>query len=484
MTVSHSSSLCFCSLTQHVAIILFSGLGSIEIAQESLSVGIGALAGSTIMLLTVPWGLSVYVGRVDIKNGKLNYTKKPKLTTDVGFVKSLSTTGVAVTDEIRHGSFIMALTTIPYFLIQIPALFMHGPTEEVADGEHWWSLAAFLVCLVGLFLYMRLQLRFSAEGQDKDRRIAIAKKTLQKGKMSLKGIVKSTIEDFQRKHPAFVPMGGEYSSLNQTPHESFEPPPPEIVDMLKGIMSDAFHAYDRDGNGTLEKSEIRVFLKDFHEDIDEKEIMAIQKKMDTDADDVISLDEFIYLAYYLIMFSHVNDTAASTNGPIVRTGSTRSEVVDSIFSEGGEGEEEEEIPEDFTALSPEDQQRAIKLRAFKMLAIGTLMVVYFSDPMVDVMQEIAVRANISPFYVSFVLAPLASNASEVVASMFYAAKKTRKTMTVSQSALIGAACTNNTFWYVELPYVPCIIVHCFFWQWKRADDGQKPMTWNMYRTCA
>ena len=68
--------------------------------------------------------------------------------------------------------------------------------------------------------------------------------------------------------------------------------------------------------------------------------------------------------------------------------------------------------------------------------------------MVDVMQEIAVRVNISPFYVSFVLAPLASNASEVVASMFYAAKKTRKTMTVSLSALEGAACMNNTFWCV------------------------------------
>ncbi len=44
MTVAHQKS----------AIILFSGLGSIDVAQESLSVGIGALAGSTIMLLTVP----------------------------------------------------------------------------------------------------------------------------------------------------------------------------------------------------------------------------------------------------------------------------------------------------------------------------------------------------------------------------------------------------------------------------------------------
>jgi hypothetical protein len=35
------------------AIILFSGLGDLETAQDTLSVGVGALAGSTIMLLTM-----------------------------------------------------------------------------------------------------------------------------------------------------------------------------------------------------------------------------------------------------------------------------------------------------------------------------------------------------------------------------------------------------------------------------------------------
>ena len=46
---------------------------------------------------------------------------------------------------------------------------------------------------------------------------------------------------------------------------------------------------------------------------------------------------------------------------------------------------------------------------------------------------------------SFILAPLASNASEFIASYFYALKKTKKTITISLSALEGAACMNNTF---------------------------------------
>lgn len=48
------------------AIVLFSGLGSKDEVQTQVAVGVGALAGSTIMLLTIPWFLSVYAGRVDL----------------------------------------------------------------------------------------------------------------------------------------------------------------------------------------------------------------------------------------------------------------------------------------------------------------------------------------------------------------------------------------------------------------------------------
>ena len=122
-------------------------------------------------------------------------------------------------------------------------------------------------------------------------------------------------------------------------------------------------------------------------------------------------------------------------------------MLNNIFEGGEEGgqEEEEEVPEDITSLPPHEQQRIIKQRAFTMLAIGTTLVLIFSDPMVDVMQEIASRAGLNSFYVAFVLAPLASNASEVIASQYYAAKKTRKTITVSLTALEGAASMNNTF---------------------------------------
>ena len=437
-----------------IAIILFSGLGSIEDAQETLSVGVGALAGSTIMLLTVPWALSVYGGRVDLLPGsnKPNYMGKPKLTTPKAKLSDEYTkTGIAITTSVQRGGIIMVLTTIPYFLIQVPALFLHGPTEEVASGEHWWSFSGLIVCLLGLTYYMHLQLVQSKEGEDKDKRIAVMKKVLNKGELSLAGVLGATIRSEKADGAS---NGGQYSSLSGTDASSPLYPPPHIAEYLKDVLLDAFKAYDNNGNGQLERAEIQMFFKDFHERISDEDMDNYFKLADSDGDGTVSFHEFIGLTYNLIV-SH--DQQHNT-----RLSNTKQELVDNLFGakskpgktnedgadddDGIGGEEEEEIPEEFHDLSPDEQQVAIKKRAFQMLALGTIMVVYFSDPMVDVMQEIAVRAHLSPFYVSFVLAPLASNASEVLASQYYASKKTRKTITVSLSALEGAASMNNTFW--------------------------------------
>ena len=132
---------------------------------------------------------------------------------------------------------------------------------------------------------------------------------------------------------------------------------------------------------------------------------------------------------------------SSSKARATRSAKTAQVILESAFAE----QEHEEVPAEFTDLSPDEQQAAIKKRAFWMLLLGVVMVSIFSDPMVDVMQEIANRAGLSPFYVSFVLAPLASNASEVISSQYYASKKTRKTITVGLTALEGAACMNNTF---------------------------------------
>merc|ERR1712209_18234 len=106
---------------------------------------------------------------------------------------------------------------------------------------------------------------------------------------------------------------------------------------------------------------------------------------------------------------------------------------------------EDEDQEDEADISPEEQQKRIKQRAFSMMGLGTLLVVVFSDPAVDLLSRMGAILNVSSFYVSFLLAPMASNASELVAAANYAAKKTMKSMTTSLSTLEGAGVMNNCF---------------------------------------
>uniref|UniRef100_A0A7S0AGX5 EF-hand domain-containing protein n=1 Tax=Minutocellus polymorphus TaxID=265543 RepID=A0A7S0AGX5_9STRA len=427
------------------AIILFSGLGDIEQAQETLSVGVGALAGSIIMLLTVPWAFSVMSGRVDITaEGTLNYLGKPKLSPNQDMRQTLFMTGVALNKEVQHGGIIMVLTTIPYFLIQVPALFLHGPAEEVAEGEKYWALGGLVICLIGFVSYLVLQLRISKKGTDKLKRVAIMKKLLTDGKVSLSGALVDTVKMHGGPQLGGSPStSGGYQSLTDSSNGTKWYPPPETKEYLKEILNESFMKYDKDKNSLLDKSECHVFLSDFHEDISDREVDTIFSRYDVDNSGAINEEEFLGMVYHIILMQ-IEKEQGSESQIIPETGGA---ILNNMFEGGQEGqeEEEEEVPEDITSLPPHEQQRIIKKRAFIMLAIGTTLVLIFSDPMVDVMQEIASRAGLNSFYVAFVLAPLASNASEVIASQYYAAKKTRKTITVSLTALEGAASMNNTF---------------------------------------
>jgi Ca2+/H+ antiporter len=126
-----------------------------------------------------------------------------------------------------------------------------------------------------------------------------------------------------------------------------------------------------------------------------------------------------------------------------------------------DGDEEEDVPPDLADLPHEEQQRIIKMRAFMLTSLGTLLVLVFSDPTIALMTEIGDRMSISPFYVAFVLAPIASNASELVAAKDMALKRTAKHQENAMKVLEGAACMNNTFclatllvlvWLRELPW--------------------------------
>ena len=73
------------------------------------------------------------------------------------------------------------------------------------------------------------------------------------------------------------------------------------------------------------------------------------------------------------------------------------------------------------------------------MAISTFIVTLVSDPMVDVISNVGKKMGISAFYVSFVVTPFASNASEVIAGLLFARKKTTESISLTLATLHGAS---------------------------------------------
>ena len=134
------------------AMVLFSGLG--KNAQSQLSVGMGALAGSTIMLLTVPWFLSILAGRVDIKAGECVY-KVPKGQRKLTPGGGLSDSGITCEKAVPNSCKIMLATSLSYIIMQAPAMTKpkdhptnQGGPEQQIPHEHAISLVGLCCCVV------------------------------------------------------------------------------------------------------------------------------------------------------------------------------------------------------------------------------------------------------------------------------------------------------------------------------------------------
>lgn len=111
-----------------------------------------------------------------------------------------------------------------------------------------------------------------------------------------------------------------------------------------------------------------------------------------------------------------------------------------------EGEEDEEEDEEEEMPDVGNMTRGqIYAKSLFLILFGVGVVTVFSDPMVTILSTLGDRMGISPFYVSFIVTPLVSNASELISSLVFAGKRTKKSITMTFSTLLGAASMNNTF---------------------------------------
>lgn len=423
------------------AIVIFSGMG--PDAQKQITVGIGALAGSTVMLLTVPWVLCLFGGRVNINaDGTYNYVrdKSNPEWKKIDPPNRFRGAGVRCGSLIGYNAKVMLVTLVSFLIVQIPAMVKHCAKTDTIEECNSPPVAALIGAIVSILLfcfYLWDQARIANNDEAKEGKIdELRRKALDKGLMSISGLF--PVDEIRDRD-------GDIAIEKDSKR-------------FKNFLRPFFRKYDVDGNEELSVEELELLLRDMGEKPTKQQVEDIFNKVDTDRSGAISFAEFTEMmcdilenASSLRPTSSVGSIHVGEQQPLLNKESSREvggkEKKDEAEAEDEDedGEEEPEVPEDLVHLSPKQQQTRILIRSFATMGAGVFLVLFFSDPMVDVLSDLGDRINVSPFFVAFVLAPLASNASELIAAYSYSQKKTEKSMTISFSSLIGAACMNNTF---------------------------------------
>ena len=497
------------------AIVLFSGMG--PNAQQQLSVGVGALAGSTVMLLTIPWFLAVLAGRVDLDGtGSPRYRIGSRRNgvggggrrlTKQGLWPALLGTGVGVGPKLALNAKMMFLTSLGYLIIQVPAFVLESDGDNargIEAGEHTYALVGLIVCFGAFGLYLFYEVKFANTTHLVDN---ATRKAINQNLLSLSGAFAdvdalnalsrhasvSSVNLPEVFRSSISGGSGSNSVASTLARRTGLGLPPKRADTfsdenteallrdpadarLRTFLRTYFRLYDRDKSGSIDAHEFKSLLKDLNVRVSPAGANALLAEADTDHNGKLNYNEFVAVILYYIHDAKNNPYNAALSAPSVSkllsvnmpgsmgaigSAASASEIDTAAakplltmvggeedLSEPEEEEEEEEepeLPEDIAEQPVEKQKRALLMRSLWMMGVGTVFVLLFSDPMVDVLDSLGQRAGVPPFYVAFILAPLASNASELIAAYKYALKKTRYSINISLSTLEGAAIMNNTF---------------------------------------
>ncbi|KAK8503590.1 hypothetical protein V6N13_009808 [Hibiscus sabdariffa] len=379
-------------------LILVSGLsGTAETAQDQVSVGMGLLAGSTVMLLTVIWGSCVIVGRCDLRDS---------FAVDGTNTKGFHPTETGVSTDIWtcYAARIMAISIIPFVIVQLPQAL------NSTSGRHLAVLIALVISVSMLVSYCVYQV-FQPWVQR--RRLAYVKH-----KHVISGILRHL------KKQAF----GKLLTDDGEPNT-------EIIRKL-------FHAIDENHDGALSHSELKALIIGIRfEEIDLDKDDAVRKVMldfDTSHDSLVQEEEFIKGITKWIL------EAKQTGGAHFEPTAGTFKFFDRFHQETkrehallGSEEQSDEVVEHV------ENPRWISFKAVLMLLLGTLIAAAFADPLVDVVDNFSTATSIPSFFISFIALPLATNSSEAVSAIIFASRKKQRTASLTFSELYGAVTMNN-----------------------------------------
>ncbi|KAI6687240.1 hypothetical protein NL676_024068 [Syzygium grande] len=241
-------------------ILLASGLlNSEEVAQEYVVTGVGLLAGSSILLLTLLWGTCVLLGSREFCDGMERNTSNSSKFSWKKFLSSLKGSSIITDLETSYTARIMVFSAIPFIMIQIPEIF------SIYSAQRIVILCTLAVSVGLLLLYFFYQ---------------IFQPWIQKRRLEYV------------KHEHLILRIIRHLERNASERLLTEDGAPKFHAIRR-----LFEEIDQDGDDAISPSELKELLleikfKHVHVDKD-KAVDEVIKEFDIDSDQRISKDEFV-----------------------------------------------------------------------------------------------------------------------------------------------------------------------------------------------
>ncbi|PON45676.1 Parvalbumin [Parasponia andersonii] len=379
-------------------LILVSGLsGSAETAQSQVSVGMGLLAGSTVLLLTVIWGTCVVVGKCDIEDSVARDSKDTK-----GF--SLTGSGVSTDIWTSYAARIMAISVLPFVIVQVPQLV------NSTSGRHLAVLIGLIVSVSLLISYCLYQV---FQPWIQRRRLDYVKH-----KHVISGILRHL----------------KTQALGRLLDDDGEP----NIDVITKL----FHRIDENHDGYLSAAELRALIIGIRfEEIDLDKDDAVEKVMkdfDTSNNSCIEENEFVAgISRWLNEAKRSGDVSADPGHRTMKFLTDFHVRTKQEHDLLGVADQSDEVIEGV------QNAKWITVKAVLLLLLGTAIAAAFADPLVDAVDNFSSATSIPTFFISFIALPLATNSSEAVSAVIFATRKKIRTSSLTFSEIYGAVTMNN-----------------------------------------
>ncbi|KAK7841022.1 sodium/calcium exchanger NCL2 isoform X1 [Quercus suber] len=372
-----------------VGLVLAIGVtGSTDTIEALATMGMGLLAGSTIMLLTLIWGSVIAFGSYDLS--------QPSDSSDIENERPFSLTGYGVSTDVEtyYTARIMIVSMIPFFILQLAKVL------NSSSGIRIVVIVSLLVTLVFLFVYCTYQV---FQPWIQNRRLEY---------LMFKYVQKNLL-------PSLLTGGGR----------------PNIT-----IIRELFQKIDKNNDNHISADELRALIlgiqiEEVGLNVDDYEA-KVMEEFDISGDSHITENEFI-------------KGVSKWLNKAQQSASNQGHDNSKFFNSNSKTQMQKTTEEEIRLLAQRKESKGTDMawsnyiKAAFLLILGTAITVLLGQPLMQTLQEFSTAVNIPSFLVSYVVIPLALNYRQTLKAITSARQKTEKAISLTFSEIYNGVFMNN-----------------------------------------